>query len=58
MIDKLSGSGCQEEIRALIEDTVRKKCMEQVLARALMRHESMRPGTPAARVIREARDVP
>ena len=57
MIDELSGSGCQEEIRALIEDTVRKRCMERVLARAQMRHESMRAGPPAVRVIREARDV-
>jgi len=57
MIDELPGSGCQEEIRALIEDTVRKKRKEQVLARAQTRHESMSPGTSAVRIIREARDV-
>ncbi|MCK9631816.1 MAG: hypothetical protein M0R30_09250 [Methanoregula sp.] len=57
MIDELPGSGCQEEIRALIEDTVRKKRKEQVLARAQMRHESVSPGTSAVRIIREARDV-
>jgi hypothetical protein len=57
MIDELSGSGCQEEIRALIEDTVRTKRREQLLAHAQTRFESMSAGMSAARIIREARDV-
>lgn len=57
MIDELPGRGCQEEIRALIEDTVRKRCREQVLARAQTRQKSLNPGTSAARIIREARNV-
>lgn len=57
MIDELPGCGCQEEIRNLIENTVRKKRREQLLARAQTRHDTMSAGMPAVGIIREARDV-
>lgn len=56
MIDELPGNGCKEEIRALIENTVRMRCREQLLNRALKRQQTKMPGIPAARIIREARD--
>nr|WP_321352396.1 hypothetical protein [uncultured Methanoregula sp.] len=57
MIDELPGNECQSEIRALIEDTVRKKHKEQLLTRALARLDTRVPGISAAGIIREARDV-
>lgn len=57
MIDELPGNECQSEIRALIEDTVRKKCKEQLLTRALARLDTRVSGISAAGIIREARDV-
>lgn len=57
MIDELPGKECQEEIRALIENTVRTRCRDQLLARAQVRLESMSAGMSAARIIREARDA-
>jgi hypothetical protein len=56
MIDELPGRECQEEIRALIENTVRMRRREQLLNRALKRQETKLPGMSAARIIREARD--
>lgn len=56
MIDELPGKECQEEIRALIENTVRMKRREQLLDNALKRQKTKAPGIPAARIIREARD--
>lgn len=56
MIDELPGKECQEEIRALIENTVRMKRREQLLDTAQKRQETKTPGMPAARIIREARD--
>jgi hypothetical protein len=56
MIDELPGKECQEEIRALIENTVRARRRDLLLARAQKRTESMHAGVSAARIIREARD--
>lgn len=56
MMDELPGKELQEEIRALIENTVRMRRREQLLNRALKRQETKMPGMPAAQIIREARD--
>lgn len=56
MIDELPGKECQEEIRALIENTVRNRSRDQLLERAQKRLDSISAGMPAARIIREARD--
>ena len=56
MIDELPGKECQEEIRALIENTVRMKRREQLLDTAQRRNITKTPGMPAALIIREARD--
>ena len=56
MMDELPGKALQEEIRTLIENTVRMRRREQLLNRALKRQETKKPGMPAARIIREARN--
>jgi len=55
MIDELSGCGCQEESHALIEDTVRKKRKEPLLAPK--RLDDRKAGMTAMGIIREAREI-
>ena len=57
MMDELPGSECKTEIRALIEDMVRKKLQEQLLARALEWQDTRGSGRSAAGIIREARNA-
>lgn len=47
----------QEEIRRLVEETVRKKQKARLLARARERARTGRKGAPAAEQIREDRDA-
>jgi cysteine synthase len=47
----------QEEITAIVEETVRKKRREQLLAKARMLHPQQRKDRPAAELIREDRDA-
>ena len=56
MIDEIGGA-FPEEIRALIEDTVRKRRKELLLARAQARLDTGRTDMSAAYSIREDRDV-
>lgn len=56
MIDEIGGA-FPGEIRALIEDTVRKRRRELLLARAQARLDTGRTDVSAAYRIREERDV-
>jgi hypothetical protein len=57
MIDKLNDPSWQDEIRTLIERSVRKKRKAQILARAREARRSLGEGPPAADSIREDRDA-
>lgn len=57
MIDEMNDQNWQEEIRALIEQSVKKKRKEHLLARAREGHRTLPVGTPAAGCIREDRDA-
>jgi predicted secreted protein len=57
MIDEMNDQNWQEEIRALIEQSVKKKRKEHLLARAREGHRTLPAGTPAADSIREDRDA-
>ena len=57
MIEEMSDQNWQEEIRMLIEQSVRKKRKEQLLAQAKEGLRTMVTGPPAAASIREDRDA-
>jgi len=57
MIDEMNDQNWQEEIRALIEQSVKKKRKEHLLTRAREGHRTLPAGTPAADSIREDRDA-
>jgi len=57
IIDEIDDPSWQEEIRAIIEQSARKKRKVQLLASARQAHHSMRKGSPAAESVREDRDA-
>lgn len=57
MIDEIPDRSLPEEIRSLIEGAVRRKRKEQLLEQARERQHILPAGIPAARMIREDRDV-
>ena len=57
MIAEMPDQNWQEEIRTLIEESVRKKRKEYLLSRARENQHTLITGMPAAHVIREDRDA-
>jgi hypothetical protein len=57
MIDEMPDMNWQEEIRALVEQSVKKKRKEQLLSKARKNQHTLVAGMPAARAIREDRDA-
>ena len=57
MIEEMPDRNWQEEIRTLIEQSVKKKRKEQLLARAREGQRTQVTGIPAAQAIREDRDA-
>jgi hypothetical protein len=57
IIEEINDPLWQEEIRALIERSARKKRKAQILARAREAHRSLKEGLPAAESIRADRDA-
>jgi hypothetical protein len=56
MMDEIHDQNLQEEIRTLIEDIVRKKRKELLLAKARENQDLLINGIPAAQAVREDRD--
>ena len=57
MIEEMPDQNWQEEIRSLIEQSVKMKRKEQLLAKARENQHGLIAGVPAAQVIREDRDA-
>jgi ribosomal protein L19E len=57
MIEELNDPNMQEEIRILIEHSVRKKRKDQILSRARDRNQALMNGAPSSEYIREDRDA-
>jgi hypothetical protein len=57
MIDEIPDRTLQEEIRSLIEQAVKRKRKEQLLAQARERQHRLPGGIPAAQSVREDRDA-
>jgi hypothetical protein len=57
MIEEMPDQNWQEEIRTLIEQSVKKKRKEYLLSRARDNQRTLISGKPAAQVIREDRDA-
>ena len=57
MIDEMPDQNLSEEIRTLIEQAVKRKRKEQLLAQARERQHIMKSGMPAVQAIREDRDA-
>lgn len=57
MIDELDDPTWQDELRAFIERSVRRRRKAQLLARAREAHRSLSEGPPAADLIREDRNA-
>jgi len=57
MIDEMPDRNLSEEIRSLIEQAVKRKRKEQLLAQAQERQHRLSGGMPAAQSVREDRDA-
>ena len=57
MIEEMPEQNWQEEIRTLIEQSVKKKRKEYLLCRARENQHTLISGMPAAQAIREDRDA-
>ena len=57
MIEEIPDRNLQEEIRTLIEQAVKRKRKEQLLAQARERQQVLPRGKPAAQAVREDRDA-
>jgi hypothetical protein len=57
MMEEMDDEPWQEEIRRLVEDTVREKHKQKLLERARERANTGKKGVPAAGLIREDRDA-
>ena len=57
MMEEMDDEPWQEEIRRLVEDTVREKHKRKLLERARKRAKTGKKGVPAAGLIREDRDA-
>jgi len=57
MMEEMSEVNWQEEIRSVVEELVRKKSKERLLAEAREMRKSMKAGVSAAGLIREDRDA-
>ena len=57
MIEEIPDRNLQEEIRTLIEQAVKRKRKEQLLAQARERQQVLPRGMPAAQAVREDRDA-
>ena len=57
MIEEIPDRNLQEEIRTLIEQAVKRKRKEQLLAQARERQQVLPSGMPAAQAVREDRDA-
>jgi hypothetical protein len=57
MIEEIPDRDLQEEIRTLIEQAVKRKRKEQLLAQARERQQVLPRGMPAAQAVREDRDA-
>ena len=57
LIEEMPDQNWQEEIRTLIEQSVRQKRKEYLLSRARENQHTLITGMPAAQAIREDRDA-
>lgn len=57
MIEEIPDRNLQEEIRTLIEQAVKRKRKEHLLAQARERQQVLPCGMPAAQAVREDRDA-
>lgn len=56
-MEELKGINWQEEIRQLVEELVKNKCKERLLAEAKEIRKDMKADVSAAELIREDRDA-